>query len=516
MNIRFFSIFCFLLLVAAQDSFAARYALLIGCNNGGADMEPLRWAEADAQRFAVLLGDLGGFERSDVVTVPGADSAALEGELHKVNARLMSSKNRESDLFLFYYSGHADGKDMLLGKSRFPLKRLKDALDSFPSGIKIAIFDACQSGAITTYKGGKRAEPFYLKNPQKIKGQVIIASTSASEKAQESESLKGSIFTFFWLAGLRGSADASGDRRVTVDEAYRYAYRKTVETSTLTGGEAQHPMYRFTIHGEGDIALTDLTNRNGGILFDRTCEGKFLVLSDSYTDIFADFFKKKNTEWFVSLDPGLFRVINARDREVGMSDIEIDRNHGTVRFAQSMLVSQDLSESRIKGANPVARASLETPSTRPLSTHTWGVGTGVLWPVGKKAGDHEPSFLLDFTNLFYINKRCNLFLDLLYFTSGLNGGVDVGFDLLAGTGRSRFYAGGGAGLFHFENNSDESILPALTVHAGFTTDIGRQAQFALQVPYTMTFEQATMGQKIGIEVKLLFCGKYRGVEVLEY
>jgi hypothetical protein len=217
---------------------ANRYALLIGCNYGGSDVEQLQWAEADAQRFGGLLTTIGGFDRSATVILLHPDSAALDNELKKAARVARMSKTPWNDLFLLYYSGHADGRDMLLGTDRYPLMKIQGYLDSLPAAIRIGIFDACQSGAVTAYKGGRRAEPFYLTNQQKIKGEVIIASTAANERAQESGSLKGSIFSFYWQSGLRGSADASGDRHVTLDEAYRYAYRKTVETSTLTGGEA--------------------------------------------------------------------------------------------------------------------------------------------------------------------------------------------------------------------------------------------------------------------------------------
>ncbi|MBN2189271.1 MAG: caspase family protein, partial [Chitinispirillaceae bacterium] len=184
---------------------AARYALLVGSNDGGGAVEQLQWAEADAGRFAQILKALGNFDPSATVTLLHPDSAALDHEMRRSAARLGRSKAPENDLFLLYYSGHADGRDLLLGTSRYPLEKIKSCLDSLPSGVRIGVFDACQSGAVTAYKGGKRAEPFYLTAPQKIKGQVIIASAASNERAQESESLKGSIFSFFWLSGLRGS-----------------------------------------------------------------------------------------------------------------------------------------------------------------------------------------------------------------------------------------------------------------------------------------------------------------------
>ena len=98
---------------------------------------------------------------------------------------------------------------------------LQSKINSIPVGIKIGIFDACQSGAVTAFKGGTRAEPFYLQNQQQIKGLVTIASSAANERAQESETLKGSIFTFHWINGLRGSADVSADKRHTCKLAMR-------------------------------------------------------------------------------------------------------------------------------------------------------------------------------------------------------------------------------------------------------------------------------------------------------
>jgi hypothetical protein len=514
LNLKLTAIIILLLTLTAS---ASRYALLIGCNYGGGDVALLQWAESDAGRFAALLTSLGGFDSAATVTLLHPDSAALDLELRKAAARLRKSKTPENDLFLLYYSGHADGRDMLLGSGRYPLRKVQSCLDSLPAAIRIGVFDACQSGAVTAYKGGRPAEPFYLVNPQKIKGQVIIASTAANERAQESESLKGSIFSFFWLSGLRGSADASGDRRVTLDEAYRYAYRKTVETSTLTGGEAQHPMYRFNIRGEGDITLTDLSTSSGGISFDRSCEGKFLVLSDSYTDIFADFSKKRNSEAFVSLDPGSYTVINAFGREVGMYGFTIGDGGTTVRLAQNMLVPNPLTESRIKGTNAVAQAKMSEPSASPLSTYAWGLGAGMFATLANHDAAKQ-GISLCFANAVYLKECADLFFNFYYLSGGLNFGSDIGFDFLWGKRTSAVVTGGGGGFYYFEKKGasfDNAVSPALTGHVGFTTGIGGNNRFAVQVPYTVIFGPS-ISHRIGVELKFMFGGKYQDVKVLHY
>jgi hypothetical protein len=508
-------IFC--ILWFAASAFPARYALLVGCNDGGSTVDPLKYAETDADHFASLLTKLGGFDPSTTATLLHPDSASLSTALRTIRAQARSSKSPESDLFLLYYSGHADGRDLLLGKSKYPLARIQTFLDSIPSGVKIGIFDACQSGAVTAFKGGKRAEPFYLKNPQKIKGQVIIASAAATERAQESESLKGSVFSFYWLSGLRGSADASGDRRVTLNEAYTYAYRKTVETSTLSGGEAQHPMYRFNIHGEGDIVLTDLGTGRGGMLFDKSCEGKFLVLSDSYTDIFADFFKKKNSESFVTLDPGYYTVVNANGGEVGMFNFALGENESR-SLAQSMLVPNTLTESRIKGANPVVEAKMSTPSTSPLSTYRWGFGAGGLLTSTVGASTAGRALSLSFANTIFLNDKAEFFFNGYYLTGGINAGVDVGFDWVEKISSTGFIAGGGAGLFYLGKNGsslDDALTPALTAHLGFTADVGRRTQFVVQIPYTAMFGQK-LSHQFGLELRLMFSGAYEDIKVLHY
>jgi hypothetical protein len=503
-------------MVAASPLFAARYALLIGCNDGGKEVDPLHWAESDATKFSALLNSIGGFDRTLETTLLAPDSAAVGAAIQVIHKKMKESLSPQGDLFLLYYSGHADGRDLLLKNSRFPLKDLQSALDSAPSGIKIGIFDACHSGAITAYKGGTRAEPFFLSHQPKIQGQVIIASTTPSQRAQESESLKGSIFSYYWMNGLRGSADISGDRRVTVDEAYRYAYRKTVEASLLSGGDPQSPMYRFNIHGQGDITLTDLTGRNGGIVFDRTCRGKFLVLSDSYADIFADFFKQTAHEWYVALDTGRYRIINADNGKVGLFTLALDRPGVTLRFNQSMLEPHEQVAIRSKGPELTAPKPADTPATRPLSMYTGGIGIGAIGTVGKVLEIPKVSIMLKSANILYVNDRCNVFIDVMYLTGGLNGGVILGTDVLTGPGTRRLYAGFGAGVFYFEKSSTDPLIPALAAHGGFLADLSGRMQMAIQVPYTVFIDRAVVSHCLGLEVKLLFAGKYRNIKVLMY
>ncbi len=314
-----------------------RYAFIIGQNKGGDNVEALKFAETDAGRFARIMGEYAGVgsENIHLLLHPDSSALAIAGDLlsEKVNAL----EDPSQSVLIFYYSGHADNEGLLLDSTRYSFSALKRLLGSINAGIRIAVFDACQSGAIVAYKGGKRAEPFFFADRLRSQGEVWIASASAGERAQESTSLKSSIFSFHLFTGLTGSADISGDNRVTVIEAYQYAYRKTLETSALTTGIIQHPVYRFNLSGEGEIILTDLSERKGGVIVDGSCKGTFLVLSRNYLDVFADFSKEYGKERFIALGPGDYVIINAggENNDIGLYNFSIT-GRNTVRCGSKL------------------------------------------------------------------------------------------------------------------------------------------------------------------------------------
>lgn len=320
-----------LLVSAALPLHSERYALIVGHNSAGGSTGDLRYAESDAAGFAGVLKDFGNVKAGNIELLQHPDSAALMSAGDSIALRTAVVDSSQQTLFFFYYSGHADGEGLILGQSRFSFTALKKMVERITAGVRIAVFDACQSGVVVTLKGGARAEPFYFTELPQSLGDVWIASASASEKAQESSTLKSSIFTFHLCNGLRGSADLSADRRVTVTEAYQYAYRKTLETSALTSGIIQHPVYRFNLSGESDVTITDLTDSRGGIIVDGSCRGAFLVLSRDYTRVFADFYKDPRHENFIALAPGDYTMINAAgNSNVGIFEFSI-RGHKTLR-----------------------------------------------------------------------------------------------------------------------------------------------------------------------------------------
>lgn len=254
--------------VVALPCFAApeRYALLIGHNQGSKDEPELRYAEADAAKLYEVLGDLGGFRAENMVLLRGQDAASARRAIIALNERI---RTRSADpsvepMLLVYYSGHADASALHMGGSELELAEVEQLVRGSAAHFRMLVLDACRSGALTRVKGGERVAPFPIETEEKLGGEgvVFLTSTSANEDAQESDELKGSFFTHYFVSGLVGAADLNGDGMVGLKEVYGYAYEQTLKASSRTLIGLQHPTFNMDLRGLGDLVITTLIGAN--------------------------------------------------------------------------------------------------------------------------------------------------------------------------------------------------------------------------------------------------------------
>jgi hypothetical protein len=159
-----------------------------------------------------------------------------------------------------YFSGHANPRGLELGSEVFSFSELKQRIARAPSEVKVAIVDACDSGALTQVKGGRPTPSldFPLPGDDAVEGVAFVASTAVGELAQESRLLGASFFSHHLEVGLRGAADTDGDGRVTLGEAFRYTSTRTVAGTAATKVGTQHPTYEVRMSGRGEVVLADL------------------------------------------------------------------------------------------------------------------------------------------------------------------------------------------------------------------------------------------------------------------
>lgn len=312
-----------LCVLIVQDLFAVdgvrRWVLAVGANDGGAKRETLQYGVSDAQNFVQVMETMGGVEAGVLLSDPRIDD--LEEALHALHNRVASAEAARREVII-YYSGHADENGLRLGESLFSYARLRDAMDRMEAEVHIAILDACASGAITRLKGGRRQKAFMVDTSSDMRGYAFLTSSSADEAAQESDAIGASFFSHYLVSGLRGAADVTGDGRVTLNEAYHFAFQNTLEGTERTRGGAQHPAYDIKMTGTGDVVMTDVRQTSAGLILAEALQGRFFV-RNANRQLIAEFFKPAGRRVELGLEPGKYRVHMAREIQSATATVEL-------------------------------------------------------------------------------------------------------------------------------------------------------------------------------------------------
>jgi hypothetical protein len=315
-----------LLLAPPARATTVRIALVVGNDIGHSDEPPLQYAESDARRMRDLLEQLGGFDTDRIVLLLGKDQPALQAALLQIRGRVaeMTARGDEA-LLLFYYSGHGRQGNLHLGNTSIGAGALRQALESTGAAVVIGLVDACHSGSIGRVKGGVPDEAFdvTLQDDPSPKGTVLIASSLADELSQESPDLQGSLFTHYLISALRGEADYDQDGRVTVREAYRSAYNRTLAKSVTTSSKRQHPIADIDISGKGELVLTYLRKSSASIRFPGPSTGRYMIIESPGGRVAAELHKEAGREVSIALPPGNYQVYKQHADEYLVSEVNL-------------------------------------------------------------------------------------------------------------------------------------------------------------------------------------------------
>lgn len=313
-----------------------RYALVVGANNGGSERVLLKYAVSDAAEFRKVMVELGGVEEDSAFVLYNPDKRNFYSALNKMYNKIKEEKGdyRKTELF-FYYSGHSDATGILLGEEKISYKELKEDIKKFDVDVRIAILDSCSSGAFTRTKGGTVQPSFFVDSSYDMKGNAFMTSSSANEASQESDRLKGSFFTHYIVSGMRGAADVSQDKKITLNEVYQFAYNSTLSRTQKTTGGPQHPNYHIEMIGTGDVVMTDVNRGSSRLIVGDSVEGKIYV-RDQNERLVAEFNKSYGQEMVIALGAGTYTVINnsyddlVSEAEISLGSDEsytLDENH---------------------------------------------------------------------------------------------------------------------------------------------------------------------------------------------
>jgi len=336
---------------AARQDVLKRYAVIVGSNNGGPDRVRLRYAVTDAKAVMEVLRKLGGVDQDSAALLVEPRKERLIDAIAEMRGRIISArKNYARVELIFYYSGHSDEEGIIPGGEKIYYRDIKQAVISIPADVRIAILDSCSSGAFTSVKGGRMRSPFLVDRSHAMKGFAFMTSSSSDETSQESDRIRGSFFTHSLLTGLRGAADQIGDGRITLNEAYQYAYAETLARTEKTLRGPQHPNYYITMSGSGDVVLTEIRRSSSTLILSKPIHGR-VFLRDGRKALVAELNKGAGRAVTLGLESGAYTVVNEREGKLYEASVTLAPGGSrTLTYSGFAVVDRESTRSRGDGS----------------------------------------------------------------------------------------------------------------------------------------------------------------------
>ena len=232
------------------------YAVIVGVEEYR-DLPKVDYAKRDAEMVRAYLTKSLGYREQNVVMLLNdrVTKADLEARFEKWLPKQVG-ENKDAEVFV-YYGGHGapdpntnqafmvpyNGDPAYLETSAYPLARLYETLAKLPAKNITVVMDSCFSGAGGRSVIQKGARPMLIKieNPLMASQNMVVLSAAAGNQISNAMPEKRhGLFTYYFLKGLQGEADANKDGGVDVEELYAYMKPK-VETEARRMNAEQSP-----------------------------------------------------------------------------------------------------------------------------------------------------------------------------------------------------------------------------------------------------------------------------------
>ncbi|MES1157813.1 MAG: caspase family protein [Haliangium ochraceum] len=356
---------------ANERTVVRRFALITGASQGGRDRVRLRFAASDARAIRHVLSDLGGLSEGDTVLMLDVGRAQMRAGFDRMKQLIAATRapGARSEM-IFYYSGHSDESGLLLGAERVDYAEVRAWVEETGADVRIAVLDSCASGALTRGKGGVHRPPFLVDKSSAARGHAYLTASAENETAQESDRLGAAYFTHYLVSGLRGAADVSHDGRVTLSEAYQYAFTETLARTEASRGGPQHASYDFQLAGKGDLVMTDLRATSASLVLPPEMSGRLFV-RDAQGQLIAEVHKLPAQPIELGLPPGRYRVTLDDDRRLSEATVDLGAGRSNV-LGPSAFVAMVAAATTSRGtAAGTAAGTTGTTGTADPATGLW-------------------------------------------------------------------------------------------------------------------------------------------------
>jgi hypothetical protein len=243
-------------------------AVVIGNKNYSAAGAPdVDFAVRDAQVMKEYLTRAMGFDPANIIYAEDATLTRLTGifgsEADYRGQLYKWVKPGKSRLFV-YYAGHGapdldngeayfvpvDANPQLLRVQGYKVQTLYNNLERLRAKGLTVVLDACFSGG--SPKGnlfkGTSSLVARVKDAHKPTTALLMASSGASEVSSWYTEKRHGLFTYFFLKGLQGGADANKDGRITAGEMKVYLGEQVPYMARRLTGNEQTPQVSGNDH----------------------------------------------------------------------------------------------------------------------------------------------------------------------------------------------------------------------------------------------------------------------------
>jgi len=222
---------------------STRYAVVIGIEQYRQNLPSVEFAAHDAFIMREYLTKTLGYPDENVVML--LNERAAKSDLEKYIERWLPNRVEKDSSVLIYYSGHGapnpttqegflvpyDGDPTFLEITGYPLKRLYEQMGKLPAREVLVVLDSCFSGSGGRSVIAKGARPLVISMENSVLAGdkiVVMTASSAAQISSTYDQKSHGLFTYFFLKGLQGEADANKDGKIDLNELYGYVKPQVV------------------------------------------------------------------------------------------------------------------------------------------------------------------------------------------------------------------------------------------------------------------------------------------------
>ena len=227
----------------------------------------VEYARRDATVISEYLKQVFGFPSENIISIHDASLANMVdvfGSKGKVDKSRISHFFSEGDEIFIYYTGHGlpggfpDKKGYLVPVDANPdniettgysLETLYSNLNQINARKKTIVIDACFSGESQSGSILKSSSRMYIKaDLGQLKNGTIITSSSGRQMASWYHEKRHSIFTYFFLKGIKHSA--AKKEPLTYEQLQPYVTNSVNKVSKKLYSRIQEPQFRGNLSQE--------------------------------------------------------------------------------------------------------------------------------------------------------------------------------------------------------------------------------------------------------------------------